>query len=52
MSNVNMQRKLTAAGNAPARLSLGEHLMLYSQYILVALLVLGALVLRMVFGAP
>jgi hypothetical protein len=37
---------------APAPISLGGHVILYSQYTLIALLVLGALVLRLAFGAP
>ena len=36
----------------PERLSPLENLALYSQHILIALLVLGAIVLRLVFGAP
>lgn len=34
------------------RLSPGEYVVLYSQYIVIALLVLGALALRLAFGAP
>lgn len=55
MSDMNMQRRgidLAGTVRAPVRLSLGQNLMLYSQYILIALLVVGALVLRLVFGAP
>ena len=36
----------------PERLSPLENLALHSQYILIALLVLGAIVLTLVFGAP
>lgn len=36
----------------PDHLPLGENLVLYSQYILVVLLVLAAAVLRVAFGAP
>jgi hypothetical protein len=36
----------------PERLSPWENVVLYSQYILIALLVLCAAVLRLVYGAP
>jgi hypothetical protein len=40
------------AARKPERLSLLENGVLYSQYILIALLVLCATVLRLVYGAP
>jgi hypothetical protein len=40
------------ATGKPESLSFGGYLVLYSQYIVIALLVLAALVLRLVFGAP
>jgi hypothetical protein len=49
-------RQAPEAGNPapskPERLSLLENVVLYSQYILILLLVLCAAVLRLVYGAP
>jgi hypothetical protein len=54
--NTTDVRPAPEAGNPapskPERLSLWENVVLYSQYIIIALLVLCAAILRLVYGAP
>ena len=55
MDSMNVQQKEVTASlvsEKPERLSFGETLVLYSQYIVIVLLVIGALALRLIFGEP